>query len=315
MASSPTVDAIPEDVDCVMIYAPASDISQEERDLLADYAAGGGKLFTAAGPVEDGTMETLWSLLADYGVEVNEGIVVEEDREHYSFQGPASLLPDMHSDSITDSLLEESYHPVMPISLGLTVTLQYAPEGEDGGEEECFVLHVSPDPEDGEQEAEISAYVRIGESQIIYKISAEDYEKLSAASYDELRHREVLWADFEAVEQIDILLEGDRYTLAADAGGSERSWLCQGEEVEITGLQESLEALTADEFTGERPTQKEEIRLTVHLDHENFPEVEIVLYRYDGSRCLAEVDGQTVSLVERASVVDLIEAVHAIVLH
>ena len=30
---------------------------------------------------------------------------------------------------------------------------------------------------------------------------------------------------------------------------------------------------------------------------------------------LAEVDGQTVSLVERASVVDLIEAVHAIVLH
>ena len=85
--------------------------------------------------------------------------------------------------------------------------------------------------------------------------------------------------------------------------------------MEITGLQESLEALTADEFTGERPTQKEEIRLTVHLDHENFPEVEIVLYRYDGSRCLAEVDGQTVSLVERASVVDLIEAVHAIVLH
>lgn len=205
----------------------------------------------------------------------------------------------------------------------LTVTVQYAPEGEDGGEE-CFVLHVSPDPEevkaaetagDGAQEAEISAYVRIGESQIIYKISAEDYEKLSAASYDELRHREVLWADFEAVEQIDILLEGDRYTLAADAGGSERSWLCQGEEVEITGLQESLEALTADEFTGERPTQKEEICLTVHLDHETFPEVQIVLYRYDGSRCLAEVDGQTVSLVERAGVVDLIEAVHAIVLH
>ena len=36
-----TVDAIPEDADCVMIYAPSSDISQEERDLLADYALGG----------------------------------------------------------------------------------------------------------------------------------------------------------------------------------------------------------------------------------------------------------------------------------
>lgn len=101
-----TVDAIPEDADCVMIYAPASDISPEEKDLLADYAAQGGKLFVAAGPVEDGVLENLYALLADYGVETNEGIVVEGDREHYSFQGPAALLPDMGSDAITDSLID-----------------------------------------------------------------------------------------------------------------------------------------------------------------------------------------------------------------
>lgn len=117
-----TVDAIPEDADCVMIYAPESDISQEEKDLLADYAADGGKLFVVAGPVQDGVLENLYDLLADYGVETNEGIVVEEDREHYSFQGPAVLLPDMSSDTITDSLIEENYYPIMPISLGLTVT-------------------------------------------------------------------------------------------------------------------------------------------------------------------------------------------------
>lgn len=39
--SLPTVDEIPEDADCVMIYAPSGDISREERDLLANYAAGG----------------------------------------------------------------------------------------------------------------------------------------------------------------------------------------------------------------------------------------------------------------------------------
>ena len=117
-----TVDAIPEDADCVMIYAPESDISQEEKDLLADYAADGGKLFVVAGPVQDGVLENLYDLLADYGVEANEGIVVEGDREHYSFQGPAVLLPDMSSDTITDSLIEENYFPIMPISLGLTVT-------------------------------------------------------------------------------------------------------------------------------------------------------------------------------------------------
>lgn len=116
-----TVDAIPEDADCVMIYAPESDISQEEKELLADYAADGGKLFAAAGPVPDGILENLYSLLADYGVEANEGIVVEGDREHYSFQGPMALLPEMNSSTITDSLIEENYYPIMPVSLGLTV--------------------------------------------------------------------------------------------------------------------------------------------------------------------------------------------------
>ena len=117
-----TVDAIPEDADCVVIYAPASDISPEEKDLLADYTAAGGKLFAAAGPVEDGVLENLYGLLADYGVEAHEGIVVEGDREHYSFQGPAALLPDMNSDAVTESLIEENYYPIMPISLGLTVS-------------------------------------------------------------------------------------------------------------------------------------------------------------------------------------------------
>lgn len=120
-----TVDEIPEEADCLMIYAPSSDISQEERDLLADYAAEGGKLFVAAGPVEEGILENLYSLLADYGVQANEGIVVEGDREHYNGflrQGPLALLPDMNSDAITDPLMEENYHPTMPISLGLTVS-------------------------------------------------------------------------------------------------------------------------------------------------------------------------------------------------
>ena len=72
--------------------------------------------------------QILYDLLADYGVEANEGIVVEGDREHYSFQGPAVLLPDMSSDTITDSLIDENYYPIMPISLGLTVT-----ENDRGG--------------------------------------------------------------------------------------------------------------------------------------------------------------------------------------
>ena len=75
-----TVDAVPADADCVIIYGPDSDISTMERDMLADYVAQGGKLLVAAGPTEDGILENLYSLLSDHGVEANEGIIVEEDR-------------------------------------------------------------------------------------------------------------------------------------------------------------------------------------------------------------------------------------------
>ncbi len=117
-----TAGAIPEEAACVMIYAPESDISQEEKQVLADYAANGGKLLVMAGPTEDGILENLYSLLSDYGVEAQEGIVVEGDREHYSFfGGPLALLPDMASHEITQSLLDETYYPILPLSLGLTV--------------------------------------------------------------------------------------------------------------------------------------------------------------------------------------------------
>ena len=117
-----TEDAVPEEADCVMIYSPATDISQEEKDMLADYAANGGKLLVMAGPTEEDDLENLYSLLADYGVTANEGIVIEGDREHYAFQSPFALMPDMASSDITDSLIEEHYYPIMPISRGLTVS-------------------------------------------------------------------------------------------------------------------------------------------------------------------------------------------------
>ena len=116
-----TVDSIPEDAACILIYAPASDISEEEKTMLSDYVAGGGKLLVMAGPIEEGTLTNLYGILADYGITANEGIVVEGDREHYAFQMPYILMPDMASSDITDSLIDENYFPIMPLSLGLTV--------------------------------------------------------------------------------------------------------------------------------------------------------------------------------------------------
>lgn len=115
-----TVDAIPEEADCILIYVPSSDLSQEEVDMLTDYTQSGGKLLVMAGPSKESDLENLYSLLADYGVEPCDGIVVEGDREHYT-DYPYVLLPDMYSHAITDSLIAENYYPNMPISTGLLV--------------------------------------------------------------------------------------------------------------------------------------------------------------------------------------------------
>ncbi len=45
-----TLEAVPEDADCVMIYAPTSDISADEKDRLLSYLQGGGTLMLITDP-------------------------------------------------------------------------------------------------------------------------------------------------------------------------------------------------------------------------------------------------------------------------
>ena len=113
-------ETVPEEADCVLIYAPQSDISAEEKETLASYVENGGKLLVMAGPVEGGMLTNLNSLLEDYSITVNEGIVVEGDSYFYAFQQPYILLPGMQSSAITDSLLNENYYVILPLAQGLT---------------------------------------------------------------------------------------------------------------------------------------------------------------------------------------------------
>lgn len=115
-------DTIPEDADALLIYAPESDLSQTEAELLEDYLDEGGKLLVIAGPTEGGTLTNLYQVLAHYGVTSADGIVVESDREHYAFQQPYILLPEINSSDITDPLLDEKYYAIVPIAQGLTIT-------------------------------------------------------------------------------------------------------------------------------------------------------------------------------------------------
>ena len=238
----------------------------------------------------------------------------------------------------------------------LTVTVNYTQTDQASEDQEQIpgtcVIHISRNPEElaaaeeaeakGENAKAVSMYVRIGDSQIVYDLDSVDYGILSDASYDDLRHQEVFWADFADVTQIDITLEDTEHALISELDDDEeRVWYYQTEEMpaeateetteaaeetaeteaieepetlDLTDFEDSLSALSANSFTAEAPTEKEEIRFTLHLDNETVPTVEIVLYRYNGTECLAVVDGESVSLVPRASVMELVEAVQTIVL-
>ena len=137
---------------------------------------------------------------------------------------------------------------------------------------------------------------------------------MTAVSYNDLRHKEVLTASFKNINQIDISLEDADYTITTEGNSEGRRYFYNEEELEIGTFQSALTVLEAEEFTDEMPTEKKEIDLVIHLDDPNYPEVNVELYRYDGNQCMAVVDGNPVSLVKRSQVVDLIEAVYAVVL-
>lgn len=232
------------------------------------------------------------------------------------------------SDYVTYNVTDEELAQYGLDDPQLTIQVDYTEENEDGDEvSDTFTLHISRDPEElakaeeseseneDDTEEEITAYMRVGDSPIVYRLYSESYSSLMRASCDDLRHAELLTADFADITQIDISLEDADYTITTDGSGDDRTYAYLETEVEIDDFRDALESLQADSFTDEAPAQKEEIRLTLHLDNEAFPTVEISLYRYDGSSCLAVVDGVPTALVERSQVVDLIEAVNAIVLN
>ena len=242
----------------------------------------------------------------------------------------------------------------------LTVTVEYeqqAEAAEEGAEPETtagtLALHIGrveeaeesaeeteESAEDAQEEAQYAYYLRVGDSQIVYNLSDADGEALFAASYDDLRHRQLFWGDFDDVAQATILLDNQTYTLTAqtaetaetaDAAAAEEpagsaeptaaaeddaeiTWTCNGETVDVTGIRDKLAALTAEAFTEEAPADQLEISLALDLNDEDVPQVRIQLYRYDGASCLAVLDGEPAALVAREDVVDLMEAIRTLLL-
>ena len=145
-------ESVPEEVECILIYAPSTDISETERDMLISYLDNGGRLLVMSGTVQETELPNLNAVMEHYGIQVLEGVVVEENTDYYVFENPVLLMPSMNSSDITDPLTEEGYHVIMPVSKALDIS------GADDGVTVTSLLESSEDSFIKEEGYDITTY-------------------------------------------------------------------------------------------------------------------------------------------------------------
>ena len=115
-------EAVPEEVECILINAPSTDISEKEKDMLTEFLEGGGRVLILSGTNTEDELPNLKAVAEYYGISVMEGVVVESDTDHYVFNTPVLLMPDLESSEITDPLIDDNYHVIMPVAKALDLS-------------------------------------------------------------------------------------------------------------------------------------------------------------------------------------------------
>ena len=160
----------------------------------------------------------------------------------------------------------------------LTVTIDYPESGEEDAEILTFTISFSrsatdkltdwdevlaaleEESEDAEETAEPTdedavAYLRVGESAIIYEIGYDTLKAIMACSYDDLRHTEIFPAEVEDVASLSVTLDGGTYEFTttppegAEAEDEGTQWYYEGEETGVTDISTALAALSAREHS------------------------------------------------------------------
>lgn len=121
-----TADEVPQDASCLLIASPATDLTDEETEKILNYLKSGGRAIL----ITDYTGEerpNLDTILEYYGVSLTEGIVMEQDSNHY-VQIPYYLVPDINSTEVSSDMTGGSQYVILAAAQGIE-TLEDAREG------------------------------------------------------------------------------------------------------------------------------------------------------------------------------------------
>lgn len=102
---------VPADADALLIHAPTYDISAAEREKLAAYLENGGQMILITAYSGEPLPE-LMKLMEPYGCTLGQGLVVEQDREHYAYGYFDCLIPIVEEHELTSGM--EAGSVIMP---------------------------------------------------------------------------------------------------------------------------------------------------------------------------------------------------------
>lgn len=114
-----TEDGIPEDAAAVIISAPASDYSADDAEKVENYLDAGGKALIITNYTDE-DMKNFTAMLADYNVELLDGVIIEGDSQRFTSQNPMYMVPEVSETSnLTKAVREKGGLVFSPISQGL----------------------------------------------------------------------------------------------------------------------------------------------------------------------------------------------------
>lgn len=116
-------DTVPEDAACLLLLAPSSDLSTDDKDKIIAYLEQGGKVITTTMYTEKG-LPNYEELLAYMGITLVDGMVVEGNSNYY-YQSPFYLLPEVEYCDYTMGVYG-SYYVFAPYGQGLLLSAEDA---------------------------------------------------------------------------------------------------------------------------------------------------------------------------------------------
>lgn len=114
-------DTVPEDAACLLLLAPSSDLSTDDKDKIIAYLERGGKVITTTMYTEN-ELPNYKEILAYMGITLVDGMVVEGNSSYY-YQSPFYLLPAVEYCDYTTGVYG-SYYVFAPYAQGMLLSTE-----------------------------------------------------------------------------------------------------------------------------------------------------------------------------------------------